>query len=1236
MSNRFTTSHNTRRFNNAISQTTRPLSYLNETQSEPHNKRSKSTSTTSGFQEPSERKAKKPRQTLNLRTHDGPSPADLARSARLQAGLAVANRKPVLDVVPEEADGWNDDAQLWTHEPIDRAEASATAVHGVNQSQARVDAIQTPSSLSGPQEFEPVEQDGLASWTGMPLPPSNSSHADSTGPEPSAPPLPRTSQGMTAADYYRIFTNENLARTRTSAILRRCRPPAPSCRRYRDLVGWWNGKFHQKAWLRDAGVAIVLCEQADLFLGKFCPSSTRHAGLPPGFDDLDPPGYCDSKAAPVELYDEADVENEFPPSTSDSWNEDADVDDEVLAGAVEQTGDEADIESRAPQVADEADASAAHGVRGSLGSRGMGTYPGRDHRGLKVMVITDVTHVHGIGVQFCQCRGAPPRDEQLLEYGIYPASSDRPATGFTLNNLDYLRMDEIECKTAPDSYTKKLRRLTNPHDWRANRYPETLRCNREYRACRALIQHGFAYQVLEQWVDPGPGDLMYRCVACPRPSGPLRNMPEHWERSPYAWGYQYTWNIDGNFEAQHTASRSTENNVYLFPGTAMFNHPEDELVVLRDAVDDAGLPDEQRRAHVECHDHKAASALGKSRNSVMDIRGIGTICCARHGCLAAGGTNDFECGESFPPVDLCLSRVWLNECDFDFIKRQLLLYDIWCRYGVNLKARFEANGYSWPEAVQLLQGIGVWHVYGHKPECNSRYSPVYAYRSGIVDGEIVETLWSLLNRILSSCRGMSLGNRRETIEAAMNDINFKKTVGMIDTLARKWKRYTKSFPKRLQTLEQLNEVTLTDDRDRWELTRRQFEALRISDPAQVDGMLDHPDNPPDMKNIKFEIIAEAGPKPDDINLAKAIIDAHDILIEKLRFQSRAKPNSLTEEDVYGLALRRGRLKKRITASNKLMSRLLPRRPGYDWSESTERDDVTGEEVDPRVGAAADGGATGPYALRANAENLAVDIPSARLRAPDVEHTPSEKVAIALELRLNTAAMDVALSDLRRGLVEQAYIFRCDIRQSASSGNVKLGYDAAKKAREHARASAALNQSYADTYRSLRQRCAELHLDKTSRLGRVAWESFCERYRPLSAKDIECNTATYDVKDHSGGLDLPWFWKLDRRPGHEADDDEYIADFFRVRWIEARSAYMRCAEELVKLQQEMDMTYLGYHARAEVWLGKAEYLRKCGAAYEGHAASAYEMENMWRSLAERAERVFLSLAPSLPKVPVNDY
>ena len=114
----------------------------------------------------------------------------------------------------------------------------------------------------------------------------------------------------------------------------------------------------------------------------------------------------------------------------------------------------------------------------------------------------------------------------------------------------------------------------------------------------------------------------------------------------------------------------------------------------------------------------------------------------------------------------------------DQIARAQLLYDIWCRYGVHLRKRFKHSGLDWPKFRELLQGVGVWHIYGHVSECFRRFAPQYSPRSGIVDGEILETLWSLLNSILQSCRGMSLAAREEKINLHMNDINYRKTVEM--------------------------------------------------------------------------------------------------------------------------------------------------------------------------------------------------------------------------------------------------------------------------------------------------------------------------------------------------------------------------------------------------------------------------------------------------------------------------
>lgn len=263
---------------------------------------------------------------------------------------------------------------------------------------------------------------------------------------------------------------------------------------------------------------------------------------------------------------------------------------------------------------------------------------------------------------------------------------------------------------------------------------------------------------------------------------------------------------------------------------------------------------------------------------------------------------------------------------------------------------------------------------------------------------------------------------------------------------------------------------------------------------------------------------------------------------RVKLRARVKQLGQGAKQDTTLASRRTRLRNRIAASNRTLSQLLPEHDDFYLSEDgAQLFDHSDGSPDERTLSEGRGGSL-RYDLRALAEDLIVDLPSSRTFTDEFSPSANENQAIQLELRLACVGMDVSLSDLRRGLVDQAYIFRRDIRQSASSGNVKLGYDAAKKAREHARQAAASNRLFADTYRMLWDRCEALHFDKMSRMGRSAWELHSDHYQVLSGQDIQCDTSTYDVKDHSGRLDLPWFWKLDRRPCDASlDDDEYIAD-----------------------------------------------------------------------------------------------
>ena len=75
----------------------------------------------------------------------------------------------------------------------------------------------------------------------------------------------------------------------------------------------------------------------------------------------------------------------------------------------------------------------------------------------------------------------------------------------------------------------------------------------------------------------------------------------------------------------------------------------------------------------------------------------------------------------------------------------LVMYDIMCQYGAHLKERVENSPeLSLPNALELCTGIGLFHIHGHQDSCLPCFSPGYIPGVKQVDGEIIETLWALL------------------------------------------------------------------------------------------------------------------------------------------------------------------------------------------------------------------------------------------------------------------------------------------------------------------------------------------------------------------------------------------------------------------------------------------------------------------------------------------------------------
>jgi hypothetical protein len=116
------------------------------------------------------------------------------------------------------------------------------------------------------------------------------------------------------------------------------------------------------------------------------------------------------------------------------------------------------------------------------------------------------------------------------------------------------------------------------------------------------------------------------------------------------------------------------------------------------------------------------------------------------------------------------------------LREALLIYDINCQYLVNFYERLHDARYylELDQDVKLLGAIGKFHLADHVDSCFSKWSLNFMKGAGHIDGEIMETLWSGMNKVSGAARSMSKSHRQETLDDYMRDSNWKKTVGIGD------------------------------------------------------------------------------------------------------------------------------------------------------------------------------------------------------------------------------------------------------------------------------------------------------------------------------------------------------------------------------------------------------------------------------------------------------------------------
>ena len=134
-----------------------------------------------------------------------------------------------------------------------------------------------------------------------------------------------------------------------------------------------------------------------------------------------------------------------------------------------------------------------------------------------------------------------------------------------------------------------------------------------------------------------------------------------------------------------------------------------------------------------------------------------------------------------PPrqVNMDYSLAHALEYKMNGIRNVVTFYDINCSFMKKLRARLEPSRHiGIPSDMKITPGIGIWHVHAHIQQCYARYAPLFIAGIGWIDGEVMETLWSILNVVSGSARGMTAPHRQEMLDFQMNDSNFMKMIRM--------------------------------------------------------------------------------------------------------------------------------------------------------------------------------------------------------------------------------------------------------------------------------------------------------------------------------------------------------------------------------------------------------------------------------------------------------------------------
>ncbi|KAJ7932991.1 hypothetical protein B0H13DRAFT_1856601 [Mycena leptocephala] len=764
--------------------------------------------------------------------------------------------------------------------------------------------------------------------------------------------------------------------------------------------------------------------------------------------------------------------------------------------------------------------------------------------GKKKFTLIDVTGIHNVAVQFCQCDSRITHRQQLMRACWWPATVRDPSTCATFGVLRLFQNMNSLGKISGFHFLRSLELLTNADGLNppANRRRAFMYIVRQHRMMEMMKRAGRAHA--ESGVrGTAQGELALACRACPQPG---KNLPEGWDKidwstMPEDLRYKYFLFLaqDCNFRLINRDISTEARDPIIDDGLGYFCNRAEYKKYIAEHVGEEEIS--------TCLGFQAMFLANAKRVKGLRTTGVGGVTCARHNMWRANGIGDLQNGE---------------------------------------RKKFWTRMTGLPSAMHIDKSkVAVWfkvpnfHMLGHRDPCHSPFSFHWMWGAGVTDGEDVEQNWDFTNGAAGSTKMMGPGARHAFLEGLFGFHNWMRTVSYRKVFAQRLARDLKEAKRHKDAFDAFSAVIGGEQPQllaKWKGWVKDWESEQHTEAADSPFEMTKPVNA--MKEIRVRIgrqeLSETGAGVEiERNHTSSTFVTMGLEIENTQriltidIKAAPSPTALQELD---LVKRKTALLKKINRFRKLQRTYMPDLVRYMTAAQREMwDDKT----------------RGPEAIK-------LFLPS-ELGA-EARRQACENGLAQIEEEMREAELKETLEDLRQALRTRTLTDRFRHRNTTGQRaltrgqgilrQIKIRIHKAKLRYRYARNALVRLKGHGDwekTYRVLE----ELDVRGVNERA-VTEEEMAERERLRELGEIvEGGIAVAGVVAAGETTrTMSWIWYSTNLQNGEAD----LIEALRVEWCKAYAKTSRWHEDIVIVDEEMHRT-IEYGA----WMA-AEWERRASA------------------------------------------